>query len=112
MWNLHAQHRPSTQLAVVEPPVSEAREQSWMGKMPVREVVDLANYRPAPQDIHVRGPIRADSWLVTMHGKALFVTECQSFMRWFIENNPGATIESIEQGGMQDALARTALTNE
>lgn len=51
--------------------------------------------------------VATSSWLVSKHGVALFVTESEEFMTWFVKANPGAVIEEVT-GNVPAALARTA----
>jgi hypothetical protein len=51
--------------------------------------------------------VEPTSWLVLRHGVALFVTQSEDFMRWYLENNPGTTIEEVT-GHVPEAAARTA----
>lgn len=106
VWNAHAEYRPPQQLAV-EPPATEAREQSWQSEQPIDDF-DLI-FTTAKQGEAVRAPRAHVSWLVSLHGKALFVSECQPFVRWFIENNPGAVLEDCTHD-KASALARTGVT--
>lgn len=95
----------TSELSAVEPSVTAEREQSWASASPIDDAARM--FQPGRQRINLDGPRRADVWLVSRDGQGLFVSECQPFIKWFLGENPDATIEDVTSD-VPAALARTA----